>query len=134
MVLAGLAALAAAVRTEVEAVPDVHGPDVGAFGPHFQHVLMVDGLVALGPVTALRVGALVRRVRVRAKLRQTDDPVGVVLVERVKKFVVLLQFAQVPAVIEIIAANIRQLHKRVVGVEHEHMGHRRGAGSVQFVA
>ena len=97
-------------------------------------MLVVDGLVAFRPVAALRAGALVGGVCVRAELRQTDDAVGVVFVERVKKFIVLLQFTQVPAVVEIITANVGQLHKRVVGVQHKSVRHCGGAGGVQAMA
>ena len=134
LVLTGLAALTATVRAEVEPIPDVHCPDVRALRPHFEHMLVVDGLVAFRPVAALRAGALVGGVCVRAELRQTDDAVGVVFVERVKKFIVLLQFTQVPAVVEIITANIGQLHKRVVGIQHKSVRHCGGAGGVQAMA
>ena len=95
---------------------------------------MVDGLVAFRPVAALRAGALVGGVCVRAELRQTDDAVGVVFVERVKKFIVLLQFTQVPAVVEIITVNVGQLHKWVVGIQHKSVRHCGGAGGVQAMA
>ena len=60
------------VRAEVEPIPDVHRPDVGALRPHFEHMLVVDGLVAFRPVAALRAGALVGGVCVRAELQYWD--------------------------------------------------------------
>ena len=91
---------------------------------------MIDALVGFGIVALFGVGALVGGVCVRAELRQTDDAVGVIFVERVKKFIVLLQFTQVPTVVEIITANVGQLHKRVVGIQHKSVRHCGGAGTV----
>ena len=97
-------------------------------------MFVVDGLVGLAPVTLFGVAVLVGGVGVGAVLRQADDHIGVLLVELVKPRIVLFQLPQIPAEIQVVTADVRQLDKGVVHIQHKGVGHRRGAGGVQLVA
>ena len=54
--------------------------------------------------------------------------------ELIQEFLILLQFAQVPAEIQIVAAHVRQTHEWVVNVQHKGVSHCGQAGGVQLVA
>ena len=97
-------------------------------------MFVVDGLVGLAPVTLFGAAVLVGGVGVGAVFRQTDDHIGVLLVELVKPRIVLFEFAEIPAEIQVVAADVGHLDKGVVHIQHKGMGHRRGAGGVQLVA
>ena len=96
-------------------------------------MLVVDALVGFGIVALFGVGALVGRVRVRAVLRKTDAAVGVFGVVGVKKVVVLVQFAQVPAKIQVVAVHIGDFQNRAGDFQHKDIRHRGRAGRVELV-
>ena len=52
----------------------------------------------------------------------------------VKEVIVLFQLTQIPAEVEVVAVDVGNFEDRAVGVQHEHVGHRGGAGGVEFVA
>ena len=85
---------------------------------------MVNRLVALAPVAFLGVAVLIGGVGGGAVFRKADDGVGVCGMEGIKKFVVLFQLAQIPAVVQVIAADIRQEYQRVFWLQHKSVCHR----------
>ena len=102
LILAGLAALVAAIRAEIKAVPAVHGPDIGPLRPHFQHMFVIKCLITFCPVAFFRLSALVLGIGVRAVFGEADDSVRVLCVEIIEPLVVLLGVAHIPAVIEVV--------------------------------
>ena len=77
-------------------------------------MLVVNALIFLRVIAPLRIRTVVRRIRVRAVFGESDHPVGVSAVIFVKKAVVLIQFPDVPAKVEIVAVHIRYLQHRAV--------------------
>ena len=133
LVLAVLAALISAIGSKIEHIPHMSRPQPRTFGNHPCHVLVVNALVALGVVALFRVAALVLGVGICTVLRQTDAPVRVIRMVLVKELVVLLQFAQIPAEVEVIAVHVRDLQNGAVDAQHEHICHGGLAGGVQLV-
>ena len=108
-------------------------PQPRAVSNHFCHVLVIDALVGFGIVALFGVGALVGGVGVCAVLRKTDAAVGVFGVVGVKKVVVLVQFAQVPAKIQVVAVHIGNFQNRAGNLQHKDICHRGRAGRVKSV-
>ena len=133
LVLAVLAALVPAIGSKIEHIPHMGGPQPRTVGDHFCHVLVVDALVALGVVALFRVAALVLGVGICAVLGQTDAAVRVIGMVLVKELIVLLQFSQIPAKIEVVAVHIGNFQNGAVDAQHEHVGHGGLAGGVQLV-
>lgn len=106
LILAVLAALVTAVGREVEEVPNVGGPKPRAFFDEGEHVLVVEGLVAFSIVAFFGVAGLEGGVGVCTIFREADAAVGVLGVIFVKEFVVLLELAEVPAEVEVVAVDI----------------------------
>ena len=75
-------------------------------------MLVVKGLILLRVISLHRVRILDRIVGVRAVLGQADDLVGVFRVELVKELVVLLQLAHIPAIIQVVGADVRHIDQR----------------------
>ena len=96
-------------------------------------MLVIYALVAFGVVAFFGVGALVGRVGVCAVLRKTDAAVGIFGVVGVKKVVVLVQLAQVPAKIQVVAVHIGNFQNRAGDFQHKDIRHRGQAGRVELV-
>ena len=133
LVLAVLAALIAAIGGKIKHIPHMGRPQPRTVGNHLCDMLMVNALVTLGVVALFRVAALVLGVCVCAVLRKADAAVRVIGMVLVKEFVVLLQFAQIPAEVEVVAVHIRDLQNGAGGLQHEHVCHGGLAGGVQLV-
>ena len=133
LVLAVFASLIAAIGSKVEHIPDMGRPQPRAVGNHFCHVLVVDALVGFGIVALFGVGALVGGVCVRAVLRKTDAAVGIFGVVGIKKVVVLVQFTQIPAKIQVVAVHIGDFQNRAGNLQHKDIRHRGRAGRVELV-
>ena len=95
-------------------------------------MLVVNALVALGVVALFRVAALVDWGWRRAPTPKADAAVREIGMVFVKELVVLLQFTQIPAEVEVVAVHIRNLQKRTVDVQHEYICHGGGTGGVQL--
>ena len=93
---------------------------------------MVHRLIALGVIPLFRVRGLILGIGVRAVFGKTDAAVRVPLVVLVKEFIVLFQFSQVPAEIQIIAVHIGNLQNGAVDFQHEHVGHGPSRMPVQY--
>ena len=133
LVLAVFAALVAPVGGKVEHIPDMGRPQPRAVGNHFCHVLVVDALVGFGIVALFGVGALVGGVGVRAVLRKTDAAVGIFGVVGIKKVIVLIKLAQVPAKIQVVAVHIGNFQNRAGDFQHKDVRHRGRTGRVKAV-
>ena len=133
LVLAMLAALVAAIGGKVEHIPHMSRPQPRTVGNHLSNVLMVNALVALGVVALFRVAALVLGVGICAILRKADAAVRVIGMVFVKELVVLLQFTQIPAEVEVVAVHIGNFQNRTGGLQHKHVCHGGLAGGVQLV-
>ena len=118
-----LAALVPPVRGEVKEIPDVGGPEVGPRLDHPEHVLVIERLVFLGVVALFGMGGMEGGVCVRAVLGKADHTVGVLGVILVKKLVRLLQLAEIPAEVEVIAVDVGDLQNGALGLQHENVGH-----------
>ena len=94
---------------------------------------MVDALITLGVVAFFRVAALVLGVGICAVLRKADAAIRVIGVVFVKELVVLLQFAQIPAEVEVVAVHIGNFQNGTGGLQHKHVCHGGLAGGVQLV-
>lgn len=70
---------------------------------------MIDALIALGIIPLFRAGTLISRVGICTVLRKSDDPIGIFGMILVKELVVLLEFPQVPAKIEVVAVDVGNL-------------------------
>ena len=79
------------------------------------------------------MGALVGGVCVRAVLRKTDAAVGIFGVVGIKKVVVLVQFTQIPAKIQVVAVHIGNFQNRAGNLQHKDIRHRGQAGGVELV-
>ena len=128
-----LAALIAAIGGKIKHIPHMGRPQPRTVGNHLCDMLMVNALVTLGVVALFRVAALILGVSICAILRKADAAVGVIGVVFVKELVVLLQFAQIPAKIEVVAVHVRDLQNGAGGLQHEHVCHGGLAGGVQLV-
>ena len=134
LVLAVLAALVPPVGGEVEEVPHVGGPKVRPGLDHLEHVLVIKGLVLLGVVALLGAAAVEGGVGIGAILAEADDPFGVLGVIFVKELVGLLQLSQVPAEIEVIAVDVRDLENGALDLQHEDIRHSGQARRIHAVA
>ena len=131
LVLPVLTALVPSVGGEVEDVPDVGGPQPGAGLDHIQHMLVVHRLVALGVIALFRGRGLILGIGVRTVFGEANAAVrelGVILIE---ELVILFQFSQVPAKVQIVAVHIGNLQNGAFNLQHEHIGHGGGTGAVQ---
>ena len=108
-------------------------PQPRAVSNHFCHVLVIDALVGFGIVALFGVGALVGGVGVRAVLRKTDAAVRVFGVVGVKKVIVLVKLAQVPAKIQVVAVHIGNFQNRAGDLQHKDVRHRGRTGRVKTV-
>ena len=108
-------------------------PQPRAVGNHFCHMLVVDALVGFGVVALFGVGTLVGGVCVRAVLRKTDAAFGIFGVVGVKKVIVLVKLAQVPAKIQVVAVHIGNFQNRAGDFQHKDVRHRGQAGGVELV-
>ena len=133
LVLAVFAALVAPVGGKVEHIPDMGRPQPRAVSNHFCHVLVIDALVGFGIVALFGVGALVGGVGVRAVLRKTDAAVRVFGVVGIKKVIVLVKLAQVPAKIQVVAVHIGNFQNRAGDFQHKDVRHRGRTGRVKAV-
>ena len=88
---------------------------------------MIKRLIGFRIISFFRPAALILRIRVRAVLAEADSPVRVLSVIIIQKFIVLFQFTEIPAKIQVIAVHIRNFQNRAVRFQHENVGHRRGA-------
>ena len=134
LVLAVLAALITAVGGEIKQIPHMGGPQPGTFLNEFEHMLMVNALVAFGVVALFGGSALVFGIGVGAVLGESDAAVGILCVVFVKELLVLFQFSQIPAKVQVVAVHIGNFQNRAFGLQHEHVGHGGGPGGVQSVA
>ena len=79
------------------------------------------------------MGALVGGVGVRAVLRKSDAAVRVFGVIGIKKVVVLVKLAQVPAKIQVVAVHIGNFQNRAGDFQHKDVRHRGRTGRVKAV-
>ena len=134
LVLTVFAAFIASVRTEVKQVPNVCCPKPWSCFDQIEHMLVIYTLIAFGVVALFRVGRLIPWVGVSAVFRKADSAVGVFFVIFIKELVVLRKLAQIPAKVEIIAVDIRDLKYRTFYFKHEYIRHRCLTGWVKAVA
>ena len=134
LVLAVLAALIPSIGGEVENVPDVGRPQPGALLDHTQNVLMVHSLIALGIVALFRIRRLILGIGIGTILAETNAAIRILRVILVKKLVILFQFPQVPAKVQIVAVHVGDFQNGAVDLQHEYIGHGGGAGAVQLMA
>ena len=128
-----LAALIASIGGKIKHIPHMGRPQPRTVGNHLCDMLVVNALVALGVVALFRVAALVLGVGVCTILRKADAAVREIGMVFVKELVVLLQFTQIPAEVEVVAVHIRDLQNGAGGLQHEHVCHGGLAGGVQLV-
>ena len=134
LVFAVLAAFVTSIGSEIKEVPCMGCPQIGPFLDAFQQMLMVNALIGFGIVALFRILTLILRVGIGAILGESDHPIGELLVVIIKELVVLLQLTQIPAEIQVVAADIRDIDEGRIGFQHKHMGHGGGAGFVHSVA
>ena len=134
LILSGLSTLVPAVSAEIKHIPAVHGPDIGAFLPHFQHVFVIHRLITLRPITTFRVRRLISGIGVRAVFRQTDHLIRMLGVIGVKPGVVILQIPQIPAIIQVIGADVSQAHQGMMVIQHKGVSHGRWPGWIKPMA
>ena len=134
LILSGLSTLVPAVSAEIKHIPAVHGPDIGAFLPHFQHVFVIHRLVTLRPITTFRVRRLISGIGVRAVFRQADHLIRMLGVIGVKPGVVILQIPQIPAIIQVIGADVSQAHQGMMVIQHKGVSHGRWPGWIKPMA
>ena len=91
---------------------------------------MVQSLVFLGVIPPFGTGGMEGRIGVRPIFRKADHPIGILFMVFVKELVRLVQFAQIPAEIQVVAVDIRDLQDGAVDFQHEHVGH---GGRARFV-
>ena len=128
-----LAALITAIGGKIKHIPHMGRPQPRTIGNHLCDMLVVNALVALSVVALFRMAALVLGVGIRAILRKADAAVRVISMIFVKKLVVLLQLAQIPAEVEVVAVHVRNLQNGAGGLQHKHICHGGLAGGVQLV-
>ena len=133
LILSRLSALVTSVSGEIKHIPAMHCPEIGTFAPHFQQMLMVNCLIILCPVTFFRFAALICRIGICSVLGQTNDRIRVRLMEIVKPLVILFLLSHIPSVIQIVAADIRCHHKRIIHIQHKCVSHRGRTGHIQLV-
>ncbi len=107
LVLPVLAAFISAVRGKIEEVPDISRPQIRPLFDHLRDVLMVDALIFLAVVALHGMLCMEADIRVRAVLGKAYDAVREQFVIFIKESVILFQFAQIPAEVQIVACNIR---------------------------
>ena len=134
LVFAVLAAFITAVGSKVKEVPHMGRPQIRPLLDALEQVLMVGTLIGFGVVTLFRSGILVLGICIRAVLGEANDPVGEFLVIVVEELVILLQFAQIPAEIQVIAGNIRNGNQFAFLLQHERMSHNGRPGRIHPVA
>ena len=134
LVLAVLSALVTSVSGEIKEVPHMGRPEVRPFFYHPKHVLVIQRLVFLGIVPLLGTRRMIGGIGVRAVLGKADDAVGVFGMVLVKELVRLRKLAQIPAEIEIVAVDIRDLQDGAVDLQHEDVRHGGKARRVHAVA
>ena len=133
MVHARLAALVARVGREVEHVPDVRGPKVGALVKELEHVLVVDALVLLRVVLAAGLGGVEVGHGLAAILAHADRAVPVEQAPDAKPGLVEPEAGHVPAQVEVPGHDVGYVGALVVPEAHRVAGERRGARGVHLV-
>ena len=133
MVHAGLTALVARVSREVEHVPDVRGPEVGALVKELEHVLVVDALILLRVVLAAGLGGVEVGHGLAAILAHADGAVPVKQAPDAKPGLVEPEAGHVPAQVEVPGHDVGDVGALVVPEAHRVAGERRGARGVHLV-
>ena len=123
LVFAVLPALVAAVGGKVKEIPHMRRPEIGPRLDHFEHMLVVQRLVFLGIIALFGAGGVEGGVGVRTVFGKADDALGVFRVVFVEKLIGLLQLAQIPAEVEVIAVDVGDFQDGAVDLQHEHVRH-----------
>ena len=134
LIFAVLAAFVPAIGGEVEQVPYMGGPQIGPCFDHAQHMFMVQRLVFLGVIALFRMLAVEGRIGIGSIFGKADDPIRVFFVIRIEEFIGLLQFAQIPAKIKVVAVDVGDFQDGAVRFQHEYVGHGGDPGGIQPVA
>ena len=124
MVLAGISRLVPSRGCKLKHVPHICPPQIRSCREHFQHMLVIYRLVALRVVALLRFRRLQRDHTIRPVLGQTDRRIRIFPVKIVKERIVVLHLADIPAIVQVVAADIRKRDERTVRLEQEQVCHR----------
>ena len=95
---------------------------------------MVQRLIGFAVIPTFRCVGLENRIGIGPILRKADASVGIGPVVIVKKLIILGEFSQVPAKIQIIAAQVRYGDQWAVRSQHKDMSHGGWAGLIETVA
>ena len=106
LVHALFAAFIPPVGGKVEQIPHMGGPQPGTMLDAVQKMLMVYALVFFGIIAAFGVRGMKLRIGVRTVFREAHHTIWILGMVFIKKAIILGEFAQVPAEIQIIAGNI----------------------------
>ena len=134
VVAAAHAALVTGSAAEVEHVPDVGSPHPGTVLEDLCHVLVVQCLILLGVVLALRRVAVPVDDALAAVLGNADADVGVVGVELVQPGAVLLHLAAVPAEVVVVALQVGDVVHGAVHGGMRNVSNGGQAGRVKLLA
>ena len=134
LILSLLAALVPAVRGKIKQIPDICRPQIRPVLNHSHHVLMVDTLKLLAVITLRRMFRVKLNVGVRAVLRKSDRPFRIQAVILVQETVILIQLSEIPAKIQVVAAEVRDPDERAVLFQHKRMRHDRRSGRIHLKA
>ena len=118
VVLSGIASLVPSVRSEVEHVPDMRGPEVGMSFEAFQKVLMVDALVFFRVVEAFRLGRMEIGHAFGTVFGIAKDSLGIEEVEEGNPEVVEEEEGDIPAKVEVPGDDVGQVGRLVEGRAH----------------
>ena len=97
-------------------------------------MLMIKGLIFLSIIPFFGIRRVICRICVRSVFGETDAAVRISGVIFIEKLIILVEIAQIPAEIEVIAVDIRNLQDRIINFQHEDIGHRRKTCRIQSVA
>ena len=133
VVAAADAALVTGCAAEVEHIPDMGGPDPGAILKDLRHMLVIEGLVLLAVILALRVAAVPVHDALTAVFGHAKADVGVLGMELIQPRAVVLDLAAVPAKVVVVAFQIGDVVHGALGRGVGNMGDGGQAGRVKLL-
>ena len=127
------AALVAGCAAEVKHIPDVGGPYPRTLLEDLCHMLVVQGLVFLAVILALRVAAVPVHDALTAVLGHAEADVGMLCVELIQPRTVVLDLAAVPAKVVVVAFHVGDVVHRTIGGGMGNVGNGGQAGRVKLL-
>ena len=112
VILSRVSCLISSCCSKLKHIPYVRAPDIRTGRQHFQHMLVILGLIAFCEISFFRFGRLKLNGGICTVLCQSNYHIGMLFMEVIKPLIIVLRFPYIPSVVKVVTSNIRKLHQR----------------------